>query len=87
MVNSALVFSRKPKIDKLDVFMFIEEYVLEFQVPMDTRVHVHIRDRADELCEDLLDLCNGQRAMLEEVVVQFIAYRDLSVTGTRKGRA
>lgn len=38
---------------------------------------VYVGDGADELGKDLLDFVNRQRAMLEEIVVEFIACNSL----------
>ena len=40
---------------------------------MDTGFVVDVRDGADELGEDLLDLCGFEGAVREEVVVELIA--------------
>ena len=68
----AFVFPRKPKIAQLDVFLLVEQDVLQLEVSMNTGLAMDVGDGANELCEDPLDLFNGQRAMTEEIVVEFI---------------
>ncbi|KAL5379126.1 hypothetical protein PMIN02_011039 [Paraphaeosphaeria minitans] len=60
-------------VDELDVLVLVEQDVLELEIAVDARLVVHVRDGADELGEDLLDLGGAERAVGEEVVVEFVA--------------
>lgn len=53
--------------------MLVEEDVFELQVAVDAVLLVHVGDGAHKLGEGLLDFVDGELAMSEEVVVQFLA--------------
>jgi hypothetical protein len=75
VVGLALVFSREAEVDQLDVAVLVEQDVLEFQVAVDAGLVVDVCNGADELGEDALDLGRFEGAVVEEVVVQFVACR------------
>ena len=47
------------------VFVFVQHYVLEFQVPVHAVVEMHIAHGADELCEYLLRFGYREPAVLD----------------------
>jgi hypothetical protein len=53
--------------------VLVEEDVLELEIAVDAGLLVDITNGADQLRESLLDLFDGKLAMLQEVVVQFVA--------------
>jgi hypothetical protein len=53
--------------------MFIEEDILEFQIPMYARFAMDVCHRSDELGKNPLGLFDGKRAMAEKVVVELVA--------------
>jgi hypothetical protein len=75
VVGLALVFSREAEVNQLDVLVLVQQDVLEFQVSVDTGLVVDVCDGADELCEDALYFGGFECAVLQEVVVQFVACR------------
>lgn len=55
MVGSPFIFTSESEIHQFDVFVLVEEDVLELQVTVDARVFVNIGDGTDKLGENLLD--------------------------------
>ena len=74
MVRLALVLARKPEINQLDIFMFIEQYVFELQISVDTGLLVDVGYGADQLGKNLLDLIDGERAVFEKIIVEFVTW-------------
>jgi hypothetical protein len=54
--------------------MFIQQDVLQFEIPVHTRLAVNIRHRADQLGKYPFHFLDGQRAMAEEIIIKFVAY-------------
>jgi hypothetical protein len=73
MVGSALVFSCEPKIDQLDIFVLVEENVLQLEIAVDAWLVVNVADRTDKLCKYLLDFVDREGTVFEKMVVEFIA--------------
>lgn len=73
VAGRALVLAREAKVDQLDVAVLVEQDVLQFQVAVDTRFRMDVRDGADQLCEDLLNLSFFHATMFEQVVIQLVA--------------
>lgn len=74
VVALALVLAGEAKVDELYVFVLVEQDVLELEVAVHAGLAVDVRDGADELGEDALDLGGLEGAVREEVVVQLIAW-------------
>jgi hypothetical protein len=55
VVRLALVLARKTKVDQLDITVFVQQYVFEFEVAVDAGLVMDVGYSADELGEDLLD--------------------------------
>lgn len=52
--------------------MLVEKDVLELEIAVDAVLLVDVGDGANELGEGLLDLVDGELAVAEEVVVEFL---------------
>lgn len=74
VVRLALVLAREPKVQQLHVLVLVEEYVFELEVAVHAGLQVDVGDGAHELGEGLLDFVDGELAVFEEVIVEFIAY-------------
>jgi hypothetical protein len=66
--------------------VLVQQDVLELQVAVDARLVVNVRDGADELGEDALDLGGLEGALFEEVVVELVACFTSVALAKRGGR-
>lgn len=73
MIGSALIFPCEPKVDQFDVFVLVEEDILQFEIAVNAGLVMNVADRTNKLCKDLLDFLDGEWTVLEEVIVEFIA--------------
>jgi hypothetical protein len=61
--------------------VLVQQNVLEFQISVDARLLVDEGDGADELGKCLLYFFGRKWSILQEIVVQFIAYDKVSILG------
>lgn len=73
VVSLSLILAREAEITQLDVLMLVEQDVFELEIAVDTRLLVDIANGTDQLGKGLLDLLDGETAMLEQVIVELVA--------------
>lgn len=67
------ILAREPKVAQLDTLMLVQEDVFQFEIPMHTRFAVDISHRSNQLRKDPFHFLDWERAVAEEVVVEFVA--------------
>mgnify|MGYP007135343178 CR=1 FL=1 len=73
IVRLTLVLPRKPKVTQLDIFVLIQQNILQLQIAMHALLLVDVADCPNELGECFLYFFDRQSSVLQQIVVELVA--------------